>query len=159
MARMRSIHCVPRKVLWILLYCACLCVFGAGSVLAAGPPAPNGTYKKTCKNITYNPVNDGTVNATCKRLNGSWKNTFYSNCSECLAKHGDIENCDGTIKCTGVNIPNVGSYKKSCFCCEMEGSTLSCYCIKKNNVSQRTSLGNAANYGTIWNDNGVLKGR
>ena len=157
MARMRNKDYGLGKSVLMLFYCAIFCAFGAGSVWAADRP-PAGTYTKTCKNINYSAGQDRIL-ASCKRLNGNWKNTQFSNCSQCLAQHGDIENCDGTIECTGVNIPNVGSYKRSCFCCRMEGSTLRCYCITRNNVSRLTSLPNAGNYRDIWNDNGALKGR
>jgi hypothetical protein len=145
------------KILVIILCFVAVDLLGAAYV-SADPPAPNGTYKKTCRNISYNPAADR-LTANCEKLDGSWKGTQFSNCNQCLASHGDIENCNGTIECTGVGIPNVGSYKRSCFCCRMQGSTLRCYCIARNNASRWTSLTNASSYRDISNENGTLKGR
>ncbi len=149
--------CHPWKVLAVTLCFVATGLFGAVHVWA-DPPAPNGTYKRTCRNINYNPGADR-LTASCKRINGSWNNTQFSNCNQCLASHGDIENCNGTIECTGVGIPGVGSYKRSCFCCRMEGTTLRCYCITRRNTSHWTSLANAGSYRDIWNEDGTLRGR
>lgn len=157
MERVPGKLCDPWKVLMIMLCFVAVSVLGT-ACLWADPPAPNGTYKKTCRNINYNPTADR-VTASCKRISGSWNNTQFSNCNQCLASRGDIENCNGTIECTGIGIPNVGSYKRSCFCCRMEGPTLRCYCITRKNTSRWTSLANAGSYKDIWNDNGTLKGR
>lgn len=145
------------KIVSILFCFAAVFVFGAGSALGADQPPP-GTYTKTCRNINYSATQNKILNASCKTLKGSWKPAQFSNVSQCLAQRGDIENCNGTIECTRVGIPSLGSYRQSCFCCRMVGTTLSCYCITKKNVSRWTSLANAGSYGSIWNDNGVLKG-
>ncbi|MEN6321078.1 MAG: CVNH domain-containing protein [Syntrophaceae bacterium] len=156
MGKALKMRCDLRRLLLIMFCFAAVCVLGVSHVCSAAAPTPNGTYKKTCRNISYNASTDRITGASCKKLNGSWNTTQFNNCSQC---RGDIENCNGTIECTGVNIPNVGSYKRSCFCCRMVGSTLSCYCNPKKGTSRWTSLNNATNYSDIWNDNGSLKGR
>ncbi|OPY00672.1 MAG: CVNH domain protein [Syntrophorhabdus sp. PtaB.Bin047] len=146
----------PWKV-WMALFCLLAASLLGAAYVSAGPPVPDGTYKRTCRNINYNTASDRLM-ASCKRINGSWATTQFSNCTQCRNNGGDIENCNGKIECTGVGIPNVGSYKRSCFCCRMEGSTLSCYCITRKNTSHWTSLPNAGSYRTIWNENGTLRG-
>ncbi len=64
---------------------------------------------------------------TAKKIDGSWKYTYVNNAKQCVDNKGDISNCDGSLDCTGINLP-VSSYTATCFCCKMTGTTLSCYC-------------------------------
>lgn len=119
---------------------------------------PAGTYKQSCNTIKYDSKADR-VTAHCKRISGSWNpSASASHTRECLKQGGDIANCDGNIDCINVNLPNVGSYKQSCWCCRMDGTTLRCHCNKKGKGSKWTSLENAHSYKDIWNDDGTLKG-
>ena len=144
------------KIFCIILCFAAVSVLGASCVSIAAE-APNGSYKKTCTSIYYNESADRITSASCKKMDGSWnKSAQYFNCSQC---GGDISNCNGTLECTGVNLPNVGSYQKSCWCCRMTGTQLGCYCNPKKGKSIFTTLNNATGYADIWNDNGSLKGK
>jgi hypothetical protein len=121
--------------------------------------APAGSYKDSCDTVQYNAGTD-TLTAHCKRKNGSWNNSAYHvNCQQCINRGGELSNCDGNIDCINVNLPNVGSYRNSCWCCRMDGDTLRCHCNKKGSGSNWTGLNNARQYRDIWNDNGTLKGR
>ncbi|MDD3847349.1 MAG: hypothetical protein PHC90_13450 [Syntrophorhabdaceae bacterium] len=145
------------KISLTILCFVAVSVFGANYVYSAD--APNGSYKKTCKSIYYNANADRITSASCKKMNGKWNTTQLNNANQCRTNGGDIANCNGTLDCTGVNLPNVGSYKRSCWCCRMVGTTLGCYCNPKKGTSRWTTLNNASNYSDIWNDNGSLKGR
>ncbi len=210
-----------RKGCCIIFCLAFVFVLGASYVSYAADP-PEGSYKKTCKDIFYNSNTNRITSAFCKKMNGKLNTTYLDNVSgcvnqggdisncdgtlqctgvnlpagsynktcwccrmvgssmgcyckpmqgkekwttlnnanDCVNQGGDISNCDGTLRCTGVNLPNVGSYQKSCWCCRMEGDTLGCYCKPKRGKEKWTTLGNATSYSTdIWNDNGTLKGR
>ncbi len=127
-------------------------------VSAQSAGAPEGSYKKTCKNINYNPSDDRITSAFCKDFNQNYKVTYLDNAKQCKDNGGDITNCNGSLDCTGIGIPR-GSYRDSCFCCKMVGNTLSCYCRDSRGTPHFTTLQNANNYNRIWNDNGKLKGR
>jgi len=143
----------------IMLCFAFVFVSGVSSVIFAADAPPEGSYKKTCKNIYYNKDSDNITSAFCKKMDGKWNTTQFFNVKNCTNQGGDISNCDGKLRCTGVNLPNVGSYKNSCWCCRMEGSDLSCYCKPKKGKEKFTTLKNATDYSDIWNDNGTLKGK
>lgn len=143
----------------LVVFCfAAACVLGASHACAADTP-PNGSYKKTCTAIYYNASADRITSANCKKMDGKSNTTQFHNCNQCINNGGDISNCNGALECTGVNLPNVGSYQRSCWCCRMVGSTLGCYCNPKKGRSTWTTLTNAASYSDIWNDNGKLKGK
>ena len=55
-----------------------------------GPP---GSYSQTCQNIQ---VNGNTLNASCQKKNGKWKNTSLHNFRGCR----DIENDNGKLRCS-----------------------------------------------------------
>jgi len=121
--------------------------------------APVGSYKNSCDTINYD-ANADKVTAHCKKINGKWNNSANrSNCKQCTSQGGELANCDGNIDCINANLPNKGSYKNSCWCCRMDGTTLRCHCNKKGRGSNWTSLNNANNFTDIWNDNGNLKGK
>lgn len=132
-------------------------VLGISYLTYAADPPP-GTYKKSCKNIYYNADANRITSASCRDMNGKWNTTQFHNVSGCINSGGDITNCNGTLECTGVNIPE-GSYQKSCWCCRMVGTTLACYCNPKKGKAKWTTLPNATSYSSIWNDNGKLKGQ
>ncbi len=156
MRKAREMFCGVFKISIVAVCFVAASMLGANYLFA---DAPNGSYKKTCKSINYNASADRITSASCKKMNGKWNTTQYHNCNGCINQGGDISNCDGTLECTGVNLPNVGSYQRSCFCCKMVGSTLGCYCKPKKGTSKWTTLSNAGNYSDIWNDNGKLKGK
>jgi hypothetical protein len=119
---------------------------------------PTGSFSETCKDFCYDSSSD-TINARCNDMYGKKNRTQIQNAKQCKNSGGDISNCNGMLQCTGVNLPNVGSYKKSCWCCKMVGNSLTCYCNPKKGKAKLTMLDNAASYSDIWNDNGALKGK
>jgi hypothetical protein len=148
------------KMSAILFFFVAVTVIGTSyHCSAATTTAPAGSYKKTCTAIYYNANADRITSASCKDMNGKSKTTQFNNCSQCTSAGGDISNCNGTLECTGANLPNVGSYQRSCWCCRMTGTTLGCFCNPKKGKSKWTTLINATGYTDIWNDNGKLKGR
>ncbi|HBL23580.1 MAG TPA: hypothetical protein DDZ40_05625 [Deltaproteobacteria bacterium] len=157
MGKERKWCCVLWKVSLAVLCFAVVSVIGAS--YACADTAPNGSYKKTCTGIYYNESSDRITSASCKKMDGKSNTTQLKNANQCISNGGDISNCDGTLECTGVNLPSVGSYQRSCWCCRMVGSTLGCYCNPKKGKSKWTTLSNASTYSDIWNDNGKLKGK
>lgn len=136
-----------------MIFCfVAVSVLGASYVCNAAD-APSGSYKKTCTSIYYNESSDRITSASCKKMSGSSNTTQLYNCNQCTNNGGDIENCDGTLQCSNVGIPTAGSYKASCFCCKMTGTTLSCYCKNKKGKAGLTTLGNASSCSSPWNDN------
>lgn len=156
-SRMRTPVGAWKIVIVALCFVAVLLLAGNSACNAADPP--NGSYKKTCKGINYNADANRITSASCKKMDGKWNTTQLHNVNGCINNGGDISNCNGTLECTGVNLPNVGSYQRSCWCCKMVGNTLGCYCNPKKGKAKYTTLNNAAGYSDIWNDNGKLKGR
>lgn len=156
MRKTKGMFCSALKVSLIMFCLVSIALLGANYVFA---DVPNGSYKKTCRNINYNASADRITSAVCNKMNGKSNTTQYHNCNQCISQGGDISNCDGTLACTGVNLPNVGSYQRSCWCCRMVGSTLGCYCNPKKGKSKWTTLNNATSFSDIWNDNGQLKGK
>ena len=53
---------------------------------------PRGSYFQTCQNIQ---VHGDTLQASCQKRNGGWKNTSLRNFRECR----DIENNNGKLRC------------------------------------------------------------
>ena len=86
--------------------------FVLGSSVISFAQNPSGTYSLTCKDIDYSNGKD--LKATCKNFGGQYRSpsTLY-NADTCT---GDRENCNGYLKCTGVDLPS-GNYINSCFCC------------------------------------------
>ena len=54
---------------------------------------PNGSYSQTCQNIR---VSGNTLQASCQKKNGKWKNTSLGNYQQC---RGQIENDNGKLRC------------------------------------------------------------
>lgn len=137
----------------VLFYLVMACV--NFTVWAADANVPGGSYKATCKDIRFDKTAD-TIRASCKKMDGSWNNAAGMNhYSLCFKKQGDIENCDGSLYCTGAGIPS-GSYTRSCFCCFMTGKHLICHCKKKNGKFVRSTLKNATSCTSVGNNNGEL---
>jgi len=158
MGKVQTRWCDLWKVLLLVCCFAVVSVLGASYACATDTP-PGGSYKKSCTAIYYNASSDRITSASCKKMNGKSNTTQFNNCNQCTTTGGDISNCDGALECTGANLPNVGSYKRSCWCCKMVGSTLGCYCNPKKGKAKWTTLSNASGYSDIWNDNGALKGK
>lgn len=117
----------------------------------AGKQPPNGSYKKSCKNIR---VDGKQLKAKCEKKNGNWNNTSikYKNCK------GDISNNNGELSCNGgggSKIPQ-GSYRDSCKNSYVEGKWLYSNCKKKNGNWHKTSLKYKNCNKDIKNDNGNL---
>jgi hypothetical protein len=121
---------------------------------------PTGSYKASCDPICYDSSTD-TIEAKCNTTDHTRNRTQMHNAKQCKNSGGDIANCNGMLDCIGANLPNVGSYKKSCWCCKMIGTSdsLACYCKPKKGTSKLTVLDNAKSFSDIWNDDGKLKGK
>jgi hypothetical protein len=121
---------------------------------------PWGSYRDSCKYTCYDSSSD-TLKSECNTGEGTVNKTQLNNASQCKKSGGDIANCKGMLDCIGANLPNVGSYKKSCWCCKMIGTSdsLACYCKPKKGNSKLTVLDNARSFSDIWNDDGKLKGK
>jgi len=55
---------------------------------------PRGSYSQTCQNIQ---VNGDTLQASCQKGNGKYRNTSLHNYQQC---RGDIQNINGKLRCT-----------------------------------------------------------
>lgn len=146
-------------IIGILFFSVIAFFMGAGGSCFAADP-PNGSYKMTCNTINYNQEIDKITSARCKKMDGKWNTTSLKQAQTCVNDGGSIDNCDGTLQCSGVDIPTAGSYRASCFCCKMSGipaTTLSCYCKNKKGKANYTLLRNATTCSSPWNDNGTLK--
>jgi len=129
-----------------------------------GFAAPSGSYTKTCINIQSDDTN--ITKAECKRLDGTTnKNASLNNWSDCT---GDRENCNGNLRCTGVDLP-AGNYRNSSFCCykkykldtyaQREVENVCCLCKQSNgkyNPSETCTPTSCASPKQIQNMNGTL---
>jgi len=158
MKNTKRMYCNIWKISCIIFCFVAVSVLGA-SYVYSWEPGPSGSYVQSCKDIWYESSSDRITTALCRQMNGKWNKTQMQNARQCKNSGGDISNCNGLLDCTGVNLPNVGSYKKSCWCCKMVGNSLVCYCNPKKGKAILTLLDNAASYSDIWNDNGKLKGK
>ena len=55
--------------------------------------APNGSYVQTCQNVS---MNGNTLQASCQKGNGRWKNASLRHVDQC---NGDIANINGKLQC------------------------------------------------------------
>jgi hypothetical protein len=113
-----------RKRLWcmISLTFVFIVTFILGNAIVSfAVDPPGGTYKKTCTHIQ---VTNYALKADCKTLSGylnrgatlsSWScdGTTRSRWQDC---EGQIENCNGNLRCTGICLPP-GNYRQSSSCC------------------------------------------
>jgi len=123
--------------------------------------APSGSYESTCRNVRF----DGDLlTATCRRRDGSWRNTYLDNADDCDA---NIVNANGQLECgwsdwrgrhrgRDYDAPT-GSYERSCTDIRMDGYTLRATCQRFDGGWRMTSLDNAFDCdGHIANTNGRL---
>jgi CVNH domain len=129
-----------------------LLAFSAGlAALALTAPAqarwiPSGSYQRTCSRIDF----DGdTLTASCKRRDGSWRNSWLDNADDC---DGDIVNDNGKLRCGWTGWRDRGrddyagprgSYRDSCVNIRMDGYTLRATCQRRDGSWRWTSLDDA----------------
>ena len=120
--------------------------------------APGGSYEDSCTNVRF----DGdTLTASCRRHNGTWKNTWLPNADNC---DGNIvPNDNGQLECAGYHDRDwyrdnsdggpSGSYERNCTNIRMDGYTLKATCQRNNGSWRWTELedaydcdGHIANY-------------
>ena len=93
-----------------LLACVCVAAQDSGranhqGVRSARSNFPPGNYAVTCTDIE---MRDGTLRATCKRIDGHWIKAELSDPSRCS---GGIENRNGQLACGDSNVPWVASQR------------------------------------------------
>src|ERR1700761_3914846 len=89
--------------------------------------APGGSYTDSCRRVDY----DGDMlTASCRRRDGSWKNTFLDDAEDC---DGRIVNNNGQLECgssdwrdryarhRGYDVGPAGSYRSTCEDVRMDG--------------------------------------
>lgn len=123
-----------------------LLVAMAGSALLPVSEAqaqPSGSYQNSCNNIVDDGAGSPSIMASCKRKNGSYKNTSlaYKICQ------GDIWNDDGTLRCT----PK-GSFKNSCRNISWNSSFLTAEC-SKGGWPKKYTWNSGFSYNTCLNNN------
>jgi hypothetical protein len=106
-----------------------------------GDPAPNGTYKASCRNIN---VEKGTLYASCRTVNGGWKeaNLQLGYCNY------QIYNTDGALACT---LP-YGTYQRSCRNAHVMNGQLSAECKTASGGWLTTSVSAVCNRDLSNND-------
>jgi hypothetical protein len=126
--------------------------------------APGGTYADSCRHIDF----DGdTLTATCRRYNGTWRNTWLPNADNC---DGNIVNDNGQLECSARSLwhdrgwdrwgegdgPS-GPYERSCTNIRMDGYTLRATCQRRDGSWRWSELDDAYDCnGRIWNFDGHL---
>jgi hypothetical protein len=106
---------------------------------------PSGNYKASCRNLN---VEKNTLYATCRKVNGSWKEASLQlgNCNY------PIYNSDGNLACT---LP-YGTYQRSCRNAYLLNGQLYAEC--KNKLGAWVSAGASASCDRdLANINGILK--
>jgi hypothetical protein len=133
---------------------------------------PDGSYSQTCQNVR---VRGNDLEATCKTVNGDWRNTRLRNFDRC---GGDISNENGQLSCTGSGYgyggrrdddddydggygggyPINGSYTQTCRDVRSHGDTLEAVCQSRDGDWHRTTLNDYQDCrGQIVNDGGNLR--
>ena len=131
----------------LLTAVALLALPAIGDTPPTGKP-PIGSYQKTCKDYKMAGY---TLNATCRKMDGSWMNSSLDQAHGCV---GDVGNVNGILVCTGP----VGSYFRTCRDIKVEGQTMSATCQRRNGSWKQTSLTNFQGFqGTINNCDGNLQ--
>lgn len=135
------------RVFTIVLALAALSSLSA----AAQSKIPDGSYKKTCKDMRV--VSDFLI-ASCENEKGQWVNTKI-NMEYC---EGDIRNENGALKCKQKPAPKPpsGSYRNSCKDIKVQGNKLRASCEKRNGKWKQSSINYKNCNRDIWNDNGEL---
>jgi hypothetical protein len=119
-----------------------------GITAALAEQAPQGSYEKTCSNIS---VSGTTLNANCKTFSGQSVETNLPYYASCV---GDIGNINGTLACAGPS----GSYALTCRDAVVKGDILSAQCRKINGQYEETSLKGFQGFqGNINNCDGKLR--
>ncbi len=145
-----------------------LVLLGRGTTCLAQGELPYGTYRQTCRNISYNGTR---LSAKCQKVDGGWRNTSldYRNC-----QGGQVINENGNLRCGGEGgyaggygrpgyaggwqggLPP-GDYKRTCQNMRVEGDRLYANCQRTNGSWNDTSLNVNQCGGPIVNDNGNLR--
>lgn len=125
---------------------AALVVAAAGSALLPAGEAranPSGSYQNSCWNIVDDGEGSPSIMATCRKKDGSSKNTSlaYKICS------GDIWNDNGTLRCT----PQ-GSFKNSCRNISWNSSYLTAECSKGGWPIKKYTWNSGFSYNTCLNN-------
>jgi hypothetical protein len=123
-------------------------------------PIPPGSYTRTCPLSVLDGNN--TLRAQCRDFNGHLVDAMLMgvNVPPCL---DDIENCNGRLFCDKGGTPPPGSYKDSCRCRHVSGTTLTADCKRSDgswtgDTGISTSLQNFGNCRNgVDNVNGELK--
>ncbi len=123
----------------------------SGVFAAAQSKIPEGSYKKTCKDLH---VAGDFLIANCENEKGQWTSTKI-NIEFC---EGDIRNENGALKCKQKPAPKppAGSYKNSCRDIKVQGKKLKASCENRNGKWKQTSINYKNCNRDIWNDNGEL---
>ena len=126
--------------------------------------APSGSYADSCRHIEF----DGdTLTATCRRSDGTWRNTWLPNADNC---DGNIANDNGQLECSdrgtwhdrgwdrsGDDGGPSGAYERTCTNIRMDGYTLKASCQRRDGSWRWSELEDAYDCdGKIWNSNGRL---
>jgi hypothetical protein len=80
---------------WVGLFA----LVGALSALALGAQLPNGSYQRTCQDIS---LVDGTLIAQCRTADQSWRPTTLPNAAQCQS---EIVNNNGKLECRAAERP------------------------------------------------------
>ncbi|HEY2169576.1 MAG TPA: CVNH domain-containing protein [Candidatus Angelobacter sp.] len=139
-----------------LNFFAIMLLLGCTAGLSAAQQAnPEGTYQKTCSDIS---VKKGTLYAKCQDAIGkshSAKLSQYEKCSEIANKNGRLE-CVGESQAAAPSQP-AGSYTDSCKNIKMKGTTLHAVCKSLDGRELPTSLKDANRCAEgVANINGIL---
>jgi hypothetical protein len=139
---------------------AAACALFALAAPAEARWTPSGSYEDSCRRVDF----DGyLLTATCRRRDGSWRNTWLRNADDC---DGRIVNNDGQLQCGwhgwrdrghDYDVGPRGSYRDTCENIRMDGYTLRATCQRRDGSWRWTSLDNAYDCeGRIANFDGRL---
>jgi hypothetical protein len=130
------------------------------STAALAAPAPQGSYRQSCQDIT---ADWDELTATCRNTYGGWNTTTLADYRDC---DGDIANRNGRLVCVRDDhdddddwVPR-GSYRSTCRRVRVEDGTLTAECVDRNGRWRYTELPNFRSCrGDISNVNGWLRCR
>ena len=126
-----------------------LTLLGA-SQAGANSRVPDGSYKKSCKDMH---VIGKMLQATCEDQKGVWRSTTID-MNRC---EGDIRNDNGVLKCKQKAVkPPAGSYKKSCRNINVKGNRVYADCQRRDGSWNTSSINYKNCNRDISNDNGKL---
>ena len=112
-----------------------------------------GNYQDTCQACS---TSGDQLTCSCLNRDGVHQQTSLSVPENCTY----IENIDGSLACTAsansaAHI-TTGNYQDTCHACSTSGDQLTCSCLNRDGVDQRTSLSIPENCTYIENINGNL---